>query len=1512
MAVAAGSDPASRPKPIRSQRASFLAQRHLARRPDDDVLEDYPAEGAQVAERELEDAIALRRRSHVNVAEERDVRGDEPPPSDEESDIESNVELGLDLEAERPQKSDSGAGEYRSPPRRIGRSLSWDALDAPIAERLYTAPLQRLSEVGGDRSTPLTPKGRRELAMRRVRLQSRARCHAPWVSAALTGSCSPPPGPALPPAAPPHLGPGPRGVRRPVRAARSLLVLACACSGRLILYMRCGRGADPGHPLPPAQGELVFAQGSESFDGMYIVLSGSLGIFSRPQGRGRRASDDDWASEASVPPTPLLRSAYASPATHHDGVPTHEGFAPPFPPLPPSAGRRGRPLGGSRSSDDDESEAGSGRASTLSGTARRTASFEGPTASRPNVSSPASAGGHRSASPPSSPSPLGSERGGDDESPSMEEGGLPPTHNAAAAAVAAQGGSGNSTPHTQAVRRARLVPLGAGETAPPAAGEAKEHVTGPQLLCAFGRAATIGENAVLSGEGHRRPVTCRAIRRTRALRLNRELFQWFVQRHLHSVIAFVLTTTARQWRVAHFLLVEFLALPGHHALSMGPGRGQPCLAASELTHIREVANARGVVRTMQTGDVLFAAGEPADAVCIVLEGSVSCYDAATTRVQRVGDSGTRSRQQDAASRPRSADAAAAQGAGHAARSVTGDGPFPPRRPAAQYSRLAQDTPESDRQAVEDSDTGRTGSPRSLLGPGLLVQDRHNTSALGLAPESALSSSGRRSRGGEHENHVTARVRRSRPGSGAAEGEGAHPWWPPSSSSSSPRGPSPPTLELAVPESGEGVAHCCTGCVVGGIAAVTGTQHRESAVCLHPDTKVAVLPIALLHELAEREAQQHLSEGGATSVLSLVQGVVRHMCPLLDAFLGAGLQRVWRKAGQILYAQDDAANSLYVVISGRVRAIMQRATPLGAFPRRARQHLRHTSSREQPSTAAAAAAHYADDVILSGGVDVGRGESIGELSLLSSSRKRCVPDSAASSAPVSRRSRVLRPSFPGLCSFFTAVCVRDCELVRISRPAWETIVRRHPSVLERFVQVMANRCVAAAPAPGRADVPESHSLRPRRLRFLTQRSTAATPLIHPVEVPLARRRPQARVVTVAVVRAGSQRVPGCPPHRGTPSGGGLQMPAGDGASRRDQAARLAAKSLLRMGETTIRGVGVARDAFLSALRSATRGAGLRLDGPAWKPDQKGTPCDETLPEVMSTGAFCRRLSSCLRRVAQEEALDEGRAPSRRQGGQGQREDRGATGDRPGTGTGAGASATGEGSPHVENPLCTLLTSASVRRAFGGDLEGRMHEYFVRARVSAWLGEQEERSRFVVLQTDEACTPWTQLCVRQADVVLLVGDGTFGACPACAGPDPGGSTLSHSCAHSYLSLRQAAPPCRTSSPGSCSRRPSGHQRAPSERCLPVRPLALVLPPVLALLPLGRQRRPRPARCVPSAFSLPLLAGKSHTHTLTAIPFPPGRPGCPSCSPARSWSSSTPTTCARPAARGSGSARGTAWVG
>jgi NTE family protein/lysophospholipid hydrolase len=41
----------------------------------------------------------------------------------------------------------------------------------------------------------------------------------------------------------------------------------------------------------------------------------------------------------------------------------------------------------------------------------------------------------------------------------------------------------------------------------------------------------------------------------------------------------------------------------------------------------------------------------------------------------------------------------------------------------------------------------------------------------------------------------------------------------------------------------------------------------------------------------------------------------------------------------------------------------------------------------------------------------------------------------------------------------------------------------------------------------------------------------------------------------------------------------------------------------------------------------------------------------------------------------------------------------------------------------------------------------------ARISAWLSEEEERYDYVIYQADEAPTPWTSWCIRQADRLLL---------------------------------------------------------------------------------------------------------------------------------------------------------------
>lgn len=74
------------------------------------------------------------------------------------------------------------------------------------------------------------------------------------------------------------------------------------------------------------------------------------------------------------------------------------------------------------------------------------------------------------------------------------------------------------------------------------------------------------------------------------------------------------------------------------------------------------------------------------------------------------------------------------------------------------------------------------------------------------------------------------------------------------------------------------------------------------------------------------------------------------------------------------------------------------------------------------------------------------------------------------------------------------------------------------------------------------------------------------------------------------------------------------------------------------------------------------------------------------------------------------------------------------------------------------LCAIgptlrLTSDDVRRALGPNILEPNYEY----RLTSWLAQQEDRTIITLYQSDYALTPWTQRCVRQADVIILVGLG-----------------------------------------------------------------------------------------------------------------------------------------------------------
>lgn len=74
------------------------------------------------------------------------------------------------------------------------------------------------------------------------------------------------------------------------------------------------------------------------------------------------------------------------------------------------------------------------------------------------------------------------------------------------------------------------------------------------------------------------------------------------------------------------------------------------------------------------------------------------------------------------------------------------------------------------------------------------------------------------------------------------------------------------------------------------------------------------------------------------------------------------------------------------------------------------------------------------------------------------------------------------------------------------------------------------------------------------------------------------------------------------------------------------------------------------------------------------------------------------------------------------------------------------------------LCAIgptlrLTSEVVRKQLGIHIFEQSNEY----RLTSWLAQQEDRYIITLYQCDSSLSAWTQRCMRQADVILIVGMG-----------------------------------------------------------------------------------------------------------------------------------------------------------
>ena len=72
----------------------------------------------------------------------------------------------------------------------------------------------------------------------------------------------------------------------------------------------------------------------------------------------------------------------------------------------------------------------------------------------------------------------------------------------------------------------------------------------------------------------------------------------------------------------------------------------------------------------------------------------------------------------------------------------------------------------------------------------------------------------------------------------------------------------------------------------------------------------------------------------------------------------------------------------------------------------------------------------------------------------------------------------------------------------------------------------------------------------------------------------------------------------------------------------------------------------------------------------------------------------------------------------------------------------------------------LDERAAQEVFKDGTIGRLASKFYRSKLTGWMAQQEENYRFILLQADAAASPWSQLCVSQADRILVVAHASTG--------------------------------------------------------------------------------------------------------------------------------------------------------
>ena len=252
----------------------------------------------------------------------------------------------------------------------------------------------------------------------------------------------------------------------------------------------------------------------------------------------------------------------------------------------------------------------------------------------------------------------------------------------------------------------------------------------------------------------------------------------------------------------------------------------------------------------------------------------------------------------------------------------------------------------------------------------------------------------------------------------------------------------------------------SGTILGGVSVVGDVPMRETVNCL-TDTVLAVYPKVLFSEVATVDSDDANDSEGAHDedltgnddgaenslrsspdvahgeiqeddnslenkslrykiLVSIVLATTRAMTPVIRRFLALGMQRQLLRNGDKLYGANDPAKAMWLVISGRLRTFQIGDSAMA----------RSKSIRLE--------------------VDVGRGQSVGEVAMFASS-VGARGNSASSSSGLVGKSHDPLATHKGSC-----IAIRDTELVRLSHFSFMQLCDQHPRSILEITASLARR------------------------------------------------------------------------------------------------------------------------------------------------------------------------------------------------------------------------------------------------------------------------------------------------------------------------------------------------------------------------------------------------------------------------------------------------------------------------